>query len=143
MKKIRFSYVKENALESFEEGLYKATNTLLTEGVFESFYLKEIVDVIHKHGPYMAITEDTLVLHAQRYEYIKEPFIAYLYSEKSVQFFGKSIHHMFVFGAKDEKNHLNILSTLSHFITELKESNTLNSETRMKQWLSNHLEASS
>ncbi len=139
MNKPQFSYQTISHLDNWEEGLYNATQEFLNNGVFSSFYLKEIVDVIHQHGPYMAITEDTVVLHAQKFDYVNTPFIAYLYAENSVHFFGKHIHHIFVFGADNEPNHLTLLSTISFFISELKDNHTLKSEDAMIKWLHNHI----
>ncbi len=138
--KIRFSFSKVKKLYSWEQGLYKATQEFLQTGVMSSLYLKDVVDEIHKSGRYMVITKDTAILHAQSYATIKEPFICYLYSQQSVHFFGKHIHHIFVFGAKNPENHQWLLSTLSYFITALREDASLIGEEAMAKWFKQQMQ---
>ena len=132
--KPRFSFIRTEALDSWEEGLYKATREFLHAGVLSSYHLMDVVDVIHKSGRELAITKDTVILHAQSYDHVNEPFIAYLYTRQSVHFFGKHIHHLFVFGAKSPQQHQTMLARISYFITALQEDDSLKDEAAMVKW---------
>ncbi len=124
-ERIRLHFQEVDELETWEEGLYKATAELLQMGVLTSIYLKEIIEQIHQSGPYMAITKETLFLHARPHEGVKKPFIAFLRTERSVDYFGKGIKNCFVFGATDDKTHQKLLSLVSRFVTAMVENPSL------------------
>ncbi len=116
--KVHVSFEKLNTLDSIEEGLYKATQSFLFKGVLNSMYLSEVTEELSKSAAYMIIREDTILLHARPSSHVKEPFVAYLYTEKPVLYHQKNLKHFFVFGAKDNQAHLNLLSSLVRYISK-------------------------
>ncbi len=124
-ERIRLHFQKVDELETWEEGLYKATAELLQMGVLTSMYLKEIIEQIHRSGPYMAITKEPLFLHARPHEGVRKPFIAFLRSKRPIDYFGKDIKNCFVFGATNDKTHQNLLSLVSRYVSAMVENPSL------------------
>jgi len=133
-ERVRLRFVRTKRLNSWEEGLYKATAELLQLDVLKSSYLKEIIEQVHASGPYMAITRDTVFMHARPHEGVKQPFVAFLHTEEPVAYFGRQIRHYFVFGAKDDHTHQQLLSYVSRFVTAMKEDPALIEEEAFVKW---------
>ncbi len=107
--------------------------------VLSSAYLKEIIEQVHASGPYMAITRDTVFMHARPHEGVKQPFVAFLYTEEPIGYFGRQIKHYFVFGAKDDSTHQKLLSHVSRFVTAMKEDPSLIDEEAFVKWFNQKL----
>ncbi len=138
MEDIRLHAEIVERLDSWEEGLYKSVSPLLQVGVLTSMYLKEIVEQIHKSGPELALTKDTVFLHARPHEGVEIPFIAFLHTEEPVQYFGRPIHNYFVFGAKDDDTHRKILARISQFVSLMRDDSSLIDEARFIRWFKTH-----
>lgn len=128
----RFKTVEQ--LLSWEEALYKATSQLIEKKVLSANYLKDIVEEVNRSGAYMAITHDTVLFHARPSDYIFKEFISYLKVDEGITYFDKTIHHVFVFGARTPDYHQILLRQISMFITETKSDPSLLELNTMTQW---------
>ncbi len=139
MENLRLHSEHVERIDSWEEGLYKATAPLLQANVLTSMYLKEIVEEVHRSGETLALGKEVVYFHARPHEGVNENFIACVHTEEPVRYFNQPIRHLFVFGAKSDAEHREILSLTSRYVSAMREDSSLKEEARFIRWFKSRL----
>lgn len=132
MRDYYFSHQTKRTIDTWESALYEAASDALYRKVMQAIYLKEIVDAVLEAKTVFVMNEQVVLFHARPSEHVHKEFIAYMHVKEGVGYFDKTLHHIFVFGARDEALHIALLKTLTRFVMEASVDKSLYRQDRMR-----------
>ncbi|GGN64055.1 MULTISPECIES: PTS sugar transporter subunit IIA [Oceanobacillus] len=118
------NYLKGNinfidSVSSWEESIKKAAQPLLNEGLITSQYIQDMIDNIHKNGPYIVIVPGIAMPHAQNNGAVKKTGVSMLKLKNPVLYpEDKEVSILIVLAAEDSDGHLELISNLSSMLID-------------------------
>lgn len=141
MRDYYFSYQTKRSIDTWETALYEAASDALHRKVMSAIYLKDIVDAVLESKTVFVMNDQVVLFHARPSEHVRKEFIAYMHVNNGVGYFDKTLHHVFVFGARDEALHIVLLKTLTRFVMEASTDDKLYRQDRMRSALKQSLKS--
>ena len=119
LKKENVKFIEE--AEDWKEAILQSGNLLVSNKKVTSEYVKEMIDLVEKHGPYIVIEEGIAMPHAGISENVLETGISLLVvREKVVLPEGRSANIFLSFAAKNKNDNIDIMNDLFELITKYK-----------------------
>ena len=107
--------------ENWKEAILQSGNLLVSNKKVTSEYVKEMIELVEKHGPYIVIEEGIAMPHAGISENVLETGISLLVvREKVVLPEGRSANIFLSFAAKNKNDNIDIMNDLFELITKHK-----------------------
>lgn len=123
-------------IENWETALYQVASEALRAKALGALYLKEVVDTVQTAQAMLVLNDDTILFHARPSESVRQATISYLHVKNGVPYFNKTLHHVFLFAAQTDQEHLDMLKVLSRLVFEQTTNHTLYRSDAMRQYLS-------
>ena len=119
LKKENVKFVE--GVEDWKEAILQSGNLLVSNKKVTSEYVKEMIELVEKHGPYIVIEEGIAMPHAGISENVLETGISLLVvREKVVLPEGRSANIFLSFAAKNKNDNIDIMNDLFELITKHK-----------------------
>ena len=119
LKKENVKFIEE--AEDWKEAILQSGNLLVSNRKVTSEYVKEMIELVEKHGPYIVIEEGIAMPHAGISENVLETGISLLVvREKVVLPEGRSANIFLSFAAKNKNDNIDIMNDLFELITKHK-----------------------
>ena len=119
LKKENVKFIDE--AEDWKEAILQSGNLLVSNRKVTSEYVKEMIELVEKHGPYIVIEEGIAMPHAGISENVLETGISLLVvREKVVLPEGRSANIFLSFAAKNKNDNIDIMNDLFELITKHK-----------------------
>jgi PTS system ascorbate-specific IIA component len=119
LEKKRYSF--HEGFDSWEEAVAAACQPLIEEGVALPEYVNEIISSVKKHGPYIVISPNICIPHAQEGKGVKATAICFMKTNKPVHFSDTPEHNaqlFFVLASTNNEKHMQNLVQLVEFIED-------------------------
>ena len=104
--------------ENWEKAIELAALPLLKDDSIEPKYIQNMIDNVHKFGPYIVLTDGFALAHASSQEGVNRLGMALMTIEKPVDFEGRPVQIILVMENTDNKSHLKALTTLTKIISD-------------------------
>ena len=119
LKKENVKFIEKT--EDWKEAILQSGNLLVSNRKVTSEYVKEMIELVEKHGPYIVIEEGIAMPHAGISENVLETGISLLVvREKVVLPEGRSANIFLSFAAKNKNDNIDIMNDLFELITKHK-----------------------
>ena len=107
--------------EDWKEAILQSGNLLVSNKKVTSEYVKEMIDLVEKHGPYIVIEEGIAMPHAGISENVLETGISLLVVKEKVALpEGRNANIFLSFAAKNKNDNIDIMNDLFELITKHK-----------------------
>jgi len=107
--------------EKWKEAILQSGNLLVSNKKVTSEYVKEMIELVEKHGPYIVIEEGIAMPHAGISENVLETGIALLVVKEKVALpEGRNANIFLSFAAKNKNDNIDIMNDLFELITKHK-----------------------
>ena len=107
--------------ENWKEAILQSGNLLVSNKKVTSEYVKEMIELVEKHGPYIVIEEGIAMPHAGISENVLETGIALLVVKEKVALpEGRNANIFLSFAAKNKNDNIDIMNDLFELITKYK-----------------------
>ena len=107
--------------EDWKEAILQSGNLLVSNKKVTSEYVKEMIELVEKHGPYIVIEEGIAMPHAGISENVLETGIALLVVKEKVALpEGRNANIFLSFAAKNKNDNIDIMNDLFELITKHK-----------------------
>ena len=124
--------------EDWKEAILQSGNLLVSNKKVTSEYVKEMIELVEKHGPYIVIEEGIAMPHAGISENVLETGIALLVVKEKVALpEGRNANIFLSFAAKNKNDNIDIMNDLFELITKHKfidEVSKMKSYDQLKQY---------
>ena len=110
---------------SWDESIVSASQVLLDKKIIKESYVQAMIDNVNKNGSYMVIVPQIALAHAREDKGVLKTGLSLLKLNRPVMFpEEKLVSVIMVLAAKEEKNHLELMSELADiFIDDKKVKN--------------------
>lgn len=119
--------------ENWEKAIELAAQPLLEDNSIEPVYIQNMIENVHKFGPYIVLTDGFALAHASSEEGVNRLGMSLLILKNPVDFKGRPVQIILVMANTDNKSHLKALTTLTKIISN---EETLN---KMKTYSSDEI----
>ena len=124
--------------EDWKEAILQSGNLLVSNRKVTSEYVKEMIELVEKHGPYIVIEEGIAMPHAGISENVLETGISLLVVKERVALpEGRNANIFLSFAAKNKNDNIDIMNDLFELITKHKfidEVSEMKSYDQLKQY---------
>ena len=124
--------------EDWKEAILQSGNLLVSNKKVTSEYVKEMIELVEKHGPYIVIEEGIAMPHAGISENVLETGISLLVVKEKVALpEGRNANIFLSFAAKNKNDNIDIMNDLFELITKHKfidEVSKMKSYGQLKQY---------
>lgn len=106
--------------ENWQEAIRRAGELLLENGDIEEKYIDNMIDSVHKLGPYMVLTKGFALAHAAPSEVVKRTGISLINLEKPVDFGSSNdpVSVVMCMACVDKQSHIEHLQKLAMKLME-------------------------
>lgn len=119
LKKENVKFIE--GVEDWKEAILQSGNLLVSNRKVTSEYVKEMIELVKKHGPYIVIEEGIAMPHAGISENVLETGISLLVVKEKVALpEGRSANIFLSFAAKNKNDNIDIMNDLFELITKYK-----------------------
>ena len=119
LKKENMKFIE--GVEDWKEAILQSGNLLVSNRKVTSEYVKEMIELVEKHGPYIVIEEGIAMPHAGISENILETGISLLVVKEKVALpEGRNANIFLSFAAKNKNDNIDIMNDLFELITKHK-----------------------
>ena len=119
LKKENVKFVE--GAEDWKEAILQSGNLLVSNKKVTSEYVKEMIELVEKHGPYIVIEEGIAMPHAGISENVLETGISLLVVKEKVALpEGRNANIFLSFAAKNKNDNIDIMNDLFELITKHK-----------------------
>lgn len=119
LKKENVKFIEKT--EDWKEAILQSGNLLVSNRKVTSEYVKEMIELVEKHGPYIVIEEGIAMPHAGISENVLETGISLLVVKESVALpEGRNANIFLSFAAKNKNDNIDIMNDLFELITKHK-----------------------
>ncbi|RDY70627.1 PTS sugar transporter subunit IIA [Halobacillus sp. SY10] len=107
------------SVNSWEEAITESAAPLLDDGSITPEYVEDMIENVHKNGPYIVIVPGIAMPHAKNEGGVVKTGISLLKLEEAVPFpENKKVNLLFTLAAEDTSGHLDLISDLSSLLIE-------------------------
>ncbi|REJ11074.1 PTS sugar transporter subunit IIA [Halobacillus trueperi] len=107
------------SVNSWEEAISESATPLLDDGSITPKYVEDMIENVHKNGPYIVIVPGIAMPHAKNEGGVVKTGISLLKLEEAVPFpENKKVNLLFTLAAEDTSGHLDLISDLSSLLIE-------------------------
>lgn len=107
------------SVNSWEEAITESAAPLLDDGSITPKYVEDMIENVHKNGPYIVIVPGIAMPHAKNEGGVVKTGISLLKLEEAVPFpENKKVNLLFTLAAEDTSGHLDLISDLSSLLIE-------------------------
>ena len=136
LKKENMKFIE--GAEDWKEAILQSGNLLVSNRKVTSEYVKEMIELVEKHGPYIVIEEGIAMPHAGISENVLETGISLLVVKEKVALpEGRNANIFLSFAAKNKNDNIDIMNDLFELITKHKfidEVSKMKSYGQLKQY---------
>ena len=136
LKKENMKFIE--GVEDWKEAILQSGNLLVSNRKVTSEYVKEMIELVEKHGPYIVIEEGIAMPHAGISENVLETGISLLVVKERVALpEGRNANIFLSFAAKNKNDNIDIMNDLFELITKHKfidEVSKMKSYGQLKQY---------
>jgi len=136
LKKENIKFIE--GVEDWKEAILQSGNLLVSNRKVTSEYVKEMIELVEKHGPYIVIEEGIAMPHAGISENVLETGISLLVVKERVALpEGRNANIFLSFAAKNKNDNIDIMNDLFELITKHKfidEVSKMKSYDQLKQY---------
>lgn len=119
LKKENVKFVE--GAEDWKEAILQSGNLLVSNKKVTSEYVKEMIELVEKHGPYIVIEEGIAMPHAGISENVLETGISLLVVKEKITLpEGRNANIFLSFAAKNKNDNIDIMNDLFELITKYK-----------------------
>ncbi len=119
LKKENVKFIE--GVEDWKEAILQSGNLLVSNKKVTSEYVKEMIELVEKHGPYIVIEEGIAMPHAGISENVLETGISLLVVKEKVALpEGRNANIFLSFAAKNKNDNIDIMNDLFELITKHK-----------------------
>ena len=119
LKKENVKFIEKT--EDWKEAILQSGNLLVSNRKVTSEYVKEMIELVEKHGPYIVIEEGIAMPHAGISENVLETGISLLVVKEKVALpEGRNANIFLSFAAKNKNDNIDIMNDLFELITKHK-----------------------
>ena len=119
LKKENVKFIEKT--EDWKEAILQSGNLLISNRKVTSEYVKEMIELVEKHGPYIVIEEGIAMPHAGISENVLETGISLLVVKEKVALSeGRNANIFLSFAAKNKNDNIDIMNDLFELITKHK-----------------------
>ena len=119
LKKENMKFIE--GVEDWKEAILQSGNLLISNRKVTSEYVKEMIELVEKHGPYIVIEEGIAMPHAGVSENVLETGISLLVVKEKVALpEGRNANIFLSFAAKNKNDNIDIMNDLFELITKHK-----------------------
>ena len=119
LKKENVKFIEKT--EDWKEAILQSGNLLVSNRKVTSEYVKEMIELVEKHGPYIVIEEGIAMPHAGVSENVLETGISLLVVKEKVALpEGRNANIFLSFAAKNKNDNIDIMNDLFELITKHK-----------------------
>ena len=119
LKKENVKFIEK--AEDWKEAILQSGNLLVSNRKVTSEYVKEMIELVEKHGPYIVIEEGIAMPHAGISENVLETGISLLVVKEKVALpEGRNANIFLSFAAKNKNDNIDIMNDLFELITKHK-----------------------
>ena len=119
LKKENVKFIERT--EDWKEAILQSGNLLVSNRKVTSEYIKEMIELVEKHGPYIVIEEGIAMPHAGISENVLETGVSLLVvKERVVLPEGRNANIFLSFAAKNKNDNIDIMNDLFELITKYK-----------------------
>ena len=119
LKKENVKFIEK--AEDWKEAILQSGNLLVSNKKVTSEYVKEMIELVEKHGPYIVIEEGIAMPHAGISENVLETGISLLVVKEKVALpEGRNANIFLSFAAKNKNDNIDIMNDLFELITKHK-----------------------
>ena len=119
LKKENVKFIERT--EDWKEAILQSGNLLVSNKKVTSEYVKEMIELVEKHGPYIVIEEGIAMPHAGVSENVLETGISLLVVKEKVALpEGRNANIFLSFAAKNKNDNIDIMNDLFELITKHK-----------------------
>ena len=119
LKKENVKFIERT--EDWKEAILQSGNLLISNRKVTSEYIKEMIELVEKHGPYIVIEEGIAMPHAGISENVLETGVSLLVvKERVVLPEGRNANIFLSFAAKNKNDNIDIMNDLFELITKHK-----------------------
>ena len=119
LKKENVKFIEK--AEDWKEAILQSGNLLVSNRKVTSEYVKEMIELVEKHGPYIVIEEGIAMPHAGVSENVLETGISLLVVKEKVALpEGRNANIFLSFAAKNKNDNIDIMNDLFELITKHK-----------------------
>ena len=119
LKKENVKFIERT--EDWKEAILQSGNLLVSNRKVTSEYVKEMIELVEKHGPYIVIEEGIAMPHAGISENVLETGISLLVVKEKVALpEGRNANIFLSFAAKNKNDNIDIMNDLFELITKHK-----------------------
>ena len=119
LKKENIKFIE--GVEDWKEAILQSGNLLVSNRKVTSEYVKEMIELVEKHGPYIVIEEGIAMPHAGISENVLETGISLLVVKEKVALpEGRNANIFLSFAAKNKNDNIDIMNDLFELITKHK-----------------------
>ena len=119
LKKENMKFIE--GVEDWKEAILQSGNLLVSNRKVTSEYVKEMIELVEKHGPYIVIEEGIAMPHAGISENVLETGISLLVVKEKVALpEGRNANIFLSFAAKNKNDNIDIMNDLFELITKHK-----------------------
>ena len=117
LKKENMKFIE--GVEDWKEAILQSGNLLVSNRKVTSEYVKEMIELVEKHGPYIVIEEGIAMPHAGISENVLETGISLLVVNEKVSLpEGRNANIFLSFAAKNKNDNIDIMNDLFELITK-------------------------
>lgn len=102
----------------WEEAIKIASKPLLKDNSIEQLYVDEMIQSIHKYGPYIVLADKFALPHAKAKKGVNKLAMSLLIVEDPVDLLGKPVNIFMVLATIDNVSHIKALASLSELLYE-------------------------
>ena len=119
LKKENVKFIEKT--EDWKEAILQSGNLLVSNRKVTSEYVKEMIELVEKHGPYIVIEEGIAMPHAGISENVLETGVSLLVVKEKVALpEGRNANIFLSFAAKNKNDNIDIMNDLFELITKHK-----------------------
>ena len=119
LKKENVKFIERT--EDWKEAILQSGNLLVSNRKVTSEYVKEMIELVEKHGPYIVIEEGIAMPHAGISENVLETGVSLLVVKERVALpEGRNANIFLSFAAKNKNDNIDIMNDLFELITKYK-----------------------
>ena len=105
-------------VEDWRAGIRIAAQPLVADGSIMESYITEMIEAVEKFGPYMVLTDNFALPHAQGTNSVKRTALSLLVTEKEIDMKGRPVTMFMVLAPTDKESHMKALQKLSIILSE-------------------------
>ncbi len=117
--------IKVNNKNTWEELLHEGIKLLKKDGIVNDGFENLIIDTIYKYGTYMVLGPLFAFPHAVSKALVNEVGLAYIYSEKEIDFLGKPIKAFLFLATPNNTEHIKYMSKIAEILLDKDKYNAI------------------